>query len=94
MSEIEPSAQRSNEELTDMTLEDIVARTPSEESAIQIAETLSAGDIRNQMAVLSAEAEIKRQQIKDAQGQLEATIFALNVYQQALLLAQDSNPGV
>lgn len=94
MSETDPSSSRSEDELTDMTLEDVFSRTPSEETAIHIAETSSMAEIRNQVATLSADIELRRQELKAAQGQLEAVEFALGVYQQAYQLAQDSNPGV
>ncbi len=43
---------------------------------------------------MTADIELRRVQIKEAQAQLEAREFARNVLQQAQQLAQDKNPGI
>jgi hypothetical protein len=84
---------RSNEELTDVTPEDMYQRIPSEETAIQFAETMSPEQIFNEIARLSAAIELHKATIKQVRDKLELDEFTLDVYQKALQLAQDKNPG-
>jgi len=85
---------RSEEQLSDLSTEHLAQRTPSEESAIQIAETMSRADIQNQIAQMTADVEIRRATIKQAQEELEAVEFGLGVFKSAAQLAQDMNPGI
>ena len=84
---------RSSEELTDITVEDVFAYTPSENTAITIAETMSAHNIRDEVAKLRSQIE-KWQQTGEDACKIQAANFALNVLQQALQLADDTNSGV
>lgn len=94
MSEQLPGPERHGDGLSDTTPEDMFTKTPSEESAIQFAETMSVDAIRNEIARLSAEKITRQEAVRIARGQLEATDFALSVFTQALMLADDKNPGV
>lgn len=85
---------RSDDELTDMTLEDMQVHAPSEETVINMAETMLPGEIRNLIAQVAADAEVYEIALKDAKGKLEAARFTLAKLEQAYQLSLDANPGV
>lgn len=84
---------RSESELTDTTVEDMFAYTPSENTAITIAETMNHQNIRDEAARLRTQIDRWRSEGENS-GKIMAATFALNVLLQALQLAEDMNPGV